>query len=92
MAPTLATACAALPPEGAVPPKGGLSAELVPTPTPACAALPPRGLFRLRAACRRNWSPRLPLRVLRCRPRWLDFAWGVAQTAGADRVSQADPL
>jgi hypothetical protein len=26
MTPTLATLCAALPPEGAVPPKGGLSA------------------------------------------------------------------
>jgi len=31
VAPTLFTACNALPPEGAVPPKGGLSAELTPT-------------------------------------------------------------
>ena len=32
-APTLPTSCGSLPPEGAVPPKGGLSAERAPTPS-----------------------------------------------------------
>jgi biopolymer transport protein ExbB len=44
LAPTLATACASLPPEGAVPPKGGLSAELAPTLFTSCNALPPEGV------------------------------------------------
>ena len=43
MAPTLATSCAALPPEGAVPPKGGLSAGLAPTLVASRTALPPEG-------------------------------------------------
>ena len=43
VAPTLATACAALPPEGALAPKGGLSALDTPTLATACAALPPEG-------------------------------------------------
>ena len=37
MAPTLVTSCTALPPKGAVPPKGGLSAELAPTLFTSCA-------------------------------------------------------
>ena len=44
MTPTLATACAALPPEGAAPPWGGPAAGLMtPTLATACAALPPEG-------------------------------------------------
>ena len=43
LAPTLPTACGSLPPEGAVPPKGGLSAERAPTLPTACASLPPEG-------------------------------------------------
>jgi predicted N-acyltransferase len=44
MAPTLAASRAALPPGGAVPPKGGLSAELAaPTLAASRAALPPAG-------------------------------------------------
>ena len=42
-APTLFTACNALPPEGAVPPWGGPAVELAPTLATACAALPPEG-------------------------------------------------
>jgi [protein-PII] uridylyltransferase len=43
IAPTLATACTALPPEGAVSPKGGLSAKLAPTFVASRTALPPEG-------------------------------------------------
>ena len=43
MAPTLATSCAALPPEGAVPPKGGLAAELPPMLATANGSLPNDG-------------------------------------------------
>ena len=44
MAPTRATSCASLPPEGAVPPKGGLSAGLMaPTLVAPRTALPPEG-------------------------------------------------
>ena len=48
MAPTLATSCAALPPEGAVPPKGGLSAEPAPTLRTDVSSLTPEGALRLR--------------------------------------------
>ena len=41
MTPTLATACAALPPEGANFPRGGPSGNCAPTLATACAALPP---------------------------------------------------
>ena len=40
-APTLGTCVSSLPPEGAVPPKGGLSAELTPTLVASRTALPP---------------------------------------------------
>ena len=43
MAPTLFTSCNALPPKGAVPPKGGLSAELAPTHIASRTVLPPEG-------------------------------------------------
>ena len=43
MAPTLVASRTALPPEGAVPLKGGLSAELAPTLAASRAALPPVG-------------------------------------------------
>ena len=43
IAPTLATSCAALPPEGAAPPSGGRAVELAPTLATSCAALPPEG-------------------------------------------------
>jgi FdhD protein len=43
MAPTLPTARGSLPPEGAVPPKGGLSAELAPTLVASRTSLPPEG-------------------------------------------------
>ena len=43
LAPTLPTLCGSLPPERAVPPKGGLSAELAPTLPTACGSLPPEG-------------------------------------------------
>jgi FdhD protein len=43
VAPTLATSCAALPPEGAVPPWGGPAVELAPTLATSCAALPAEG-------------------------------------------------
>jgi ring-1,2-phenylacetyl-CoA epoxidase subunit PaaC len=43
MAPTLATACAALPPEGALPASGGRAPLLTPTLATAGAALPPEG-------------------------------------------------
>ena len=46
LTPTLATACAALPPEGAVPPWGGPAVEPDPTLATACAALPPEGAVR----------------------------------------------
>jgi hypothetical protein len=42
-APTLATACAALPPEGANFPWGGPAGNFAPTLATACAALPPEG-------------------------------------------------
>ena len=42
-APTLATACAALPPEGANSPWGGPAASLAPTPATACSASRPEG-------------------------------------------------
>ena len=48
MAPTLATSCAALPPERAVPPKGCLSAEPAPTLRTDVSSLPPEGALRLR--------------------------------------------
>jgi hypothetical protein len=48
MAPTLVASRTALPPEGAVPPKGGLSAGLAPTLFTSCNALPPGGALRLR--------------------------------------------
>ena len=48
MAPTLPAARGSLPPEGAVPPKGGLSAELAPTLATSRTALPPEGALRLR--------------------------------------------
>ena len=41
--PTLVASRTALPPEGAVPPKGGLSAELAPTLVTSRTALPPEG-------------------------------------------------
>jgi hypothetical protein len=41
MTPTLVASRTALPPEGAVPPKGGLSAGLAPTLFTSCNALPP---------------------------------------------------
>ena len=43
VAPTLATSCAALPPMGAIPPRGGPSAELAPTLFTTRNALPPEG-------------------------------------------------
>ena len=43
MAPTLVTACTALPPEGAFTPWGGPAALMAPTLVTACTALPPRG-------------------------------------------------
>ena len=44
MTPTLSTDVSSLPPEGAVPPKGGLSAELVtPTLSTDVSSLPPEG-------------------------------------------------
>src|SRR5665647_2299180 len=43
MTPTLVASRTALPPEGAVPPKGGLSAELTPTLVASRTALPPEG-------------------------------------------------
>ncbi|WP_296913254.1 formate dehydrogenase accessory sulfurtransferase FdhD [Polaromonas sp.] len=43
IAPTLPTACGSLSPERAVPPKGGLSAELAPALVASRAALPPEG-------------------------------------------------
>ncbi len=43
MAPTLATSCAALPPEGAVPCLGRPGATAAPTLATSCAALPPEG-------------------------------------------------
>ncbi|MCY1164024.1 MAG: formate dehydrogenase accessory sulfurtransferase FdhD [Pseudomonadota bacterium] len=52
VAPTLPTACGSLPPEGAAPPKGGLSAELAPMlPAPIVLSLSkdaPEGALRLR--------------------------------------------
>jgi hypothetical protein len=46
MTPTLATACAALPPEGAFAPWGGPAVRGdAPTLATACAALPPEGAF-----------------------------------------------
>ena len=50
MAPTLATACTSLPPEGVVPPKGGLSAGLMaPTLVAPRISLPPEGSLCLRS-------------------------------------------
>jgi hypothetical protein len=49
MAPTLVASRTALPPEGAVPSKGGLSAGLAPTLFTSCNALPPEGALRLRS-------------------------------------------
>jgi len=43
MTPTLVASRTALPPEGAAPPKGGLSAELTPTLVASRTALPPEG-------------------------------------------------
>ena len=43
MTPTLPTSCGSLPPEGAVPPKGGLSAGLTPTLPTSLGSLPPEG-------------------------------------------------
>ena len=43
MAPTLVTACTALPPEGALAPRGGPSALVAPTLVTASTALPPEG-------------------------------------------------
>ncbi len=43
IAPTLATACASLPPEGADFPRGGPSENVAPTLATACASLPPEG-------------------------------------------------
>ena len=57
MAPTLATSCAALPPEGAVPPKGGLSAEPAPTLFASRKGLPPEGALRLRPGVAGSAAP-----------------------------------
>jgi FdhD protein len=54
MAPTLVASRTALPPEGAVPPKGGLSAELTPTLPTACGSLPPEG-----AAAPADWQSQI---------------------------------
>jgi hypothetical protein len=43
MTPTLVASRTALPPEGVVPPKGGLSAELAPTLVTAVTTLPSEG-------------------------------------------------
>jgi glutamate-ammonia-ligase adenylyltransferase len=58
IAPTLPTACGSLPPEGAVAPKGGLSAKLAPTLPTACGSLPPDGA----AAPKGGLSAKLSLR------------------------------
>ena len=62
VAPTLATACAALPPEGAAFSLGAARREnIAPTLATACAALPPEGVaFSLGAARRENIAPTLP--------------------------------
>ncbi len=48
MAPTLGTGVPSLPPEGAAPPKGGLSAELAPRLGTGVSSLTPEGALRLR--------------------------------------------
>ncbi len=47
MTPTLGTSVSSLPPEGAVPPKGGLSADLTPTLGTSVSSLPPEGAVPL---------------------------------------------
>jgi general secretion pathway protein H len=61
IAPTLATACAALPPEGAVPAWGGpAQGTIAPTLATACAALPPKGAgLAWRGAARRPLAARI---------------------------------
>jgi 3-deoxy-D-manno-octulosonate 8-phosphate phosphatase (KDO 8-P phosphatase) len=60
--PTLFTACNALPPGGAAPPKGGLSAERTPTLFTACNAPPFEGaVWPLEPAL--NFAPELLLRA-----------------------------
>ncbi|MHB1249978.1 MAG: dTMP kinase, partial [Polaromonas sp.] len=68
MAPTLATSCAALPPEGAVPPKDGLSAELAPTLATSCAALPPEGAVPPKGGLSAELAPALAASPLALRP------------------------
>ena len=57
MTPTLVASRTALPPEGAVPSKGGLSPELTPTLVASRTALPPEGLALLGAARLLNAVP-----------------------------------
>ncbi len=77
-APTLATACAALPPRGLIS-LGAAQREISPPRLPLrVLRCPPRGLISLGAARREIWPPRLPLRVLRCPPRGL-ISLGAAQ-------------
>jgi len=60
MTPTLVASRTALPPEGAVPPKGGLSAELAPTLVTARTALPPEGaVLAWDGLARRTLAPML---------------------------------
>ena len=47
MTPTLGTSVSSLPPEGAVPPKGGLLADLTPTLGTSVSSLPPEGAVPL---------------------------------------------
>ena len=60
IAPTLPTACGSLPPEGAVPPKGGLSAKLAPTLPTACGSLPPEGAVPPKGGLSPKLAPTLP--------------------------------
>ncbi|WP_332778178.1 PhzF family phenazine biosynthesis protein [Polaromonas sp.] len=57
MAPTLATACAALPPEGAIPPRGGPSVEFPPTLETTASAAPDFEVRAFAAAVGVNEDP-----------------------------------
>ena len=56
-APTLATSCAALPPEGANSFRGGPSKNVTPTLATSCAALPPEGTNSSRGGPSKNSQP-----------------------------------
>ncbi|MEP6965748.1 MAG: 50S ribosomal protein L11 methyltransferase [Polaromonas sp.] len=57
--PTLATACAALPPEGAVSPRGGPSENCAPTLVASRTTLPPNGAVSPRGGPSENCAPTL---------------------------------